>query len=67
MVEQDAYCIEILQQVLATQRAVDQLKRELRHTHLETCVTKALWEKNDEKRERAIRELLDIFSALIRG
>lgn len=67
MVKQDAYSIEILQQVLATQRAVDKLKRELRHTHLEACATKALWEKNDEKRQRAIHELLDIFSALMRG
>jgi DNA-binding FrmR family transcriptional regulator len=60
MVEEEAYYIDILQQILAIQRAVDNLKRELRRTHFEACVTKALQEKNDQSREQVIRELLDI-------
>jgi DNA-binding FrmR family transcriptional regulator len=67
MVQRDVYCIEIVDQTLAVKRAIVKLKRELLHAHLKDCVIKALREDNDQKRERVIRELLDVFSALLRG
>ncbi len=63
VMEEEAYCIDVLQQILAIQRAIEKLKRDLRHAHLEACVTRAVREENDQRRERLIRELLDIFSA----
>ena len=60
MVEEEAHYIDILQQILAIQRAIDTLKRELRQTHLEARVIKALRERNDQKREEAVRELLNL-------
>ena len=63
MIEEDAHCKDILHQTLAIQRAIEKLKRDLRHAHLEACVTRAVREENDQRRERLIRELLDIFSA----
>ncbi|MFQ5903413.1 MAG: metal-sensitive transcriptional regulator, partial [Candidatus Binatia bacterium] len=55
VMEEEAYCIDVLQQILAIQRAIEKLKRDLRHAHLEACVTKALRERNDQKREEAVR------------
>jgi DNA-binding FrmR family transcriptional regulator len=63
MVEEQAYCIDILHQTLAVQRAIDKLHRDLLEHHLETCVTKALQGHDDQDRERVIRELLDVFAA----
>jgi len=60
MVEEEASSIDILQQILAIQRAIEKLKRDLRHAHLEACVTRALQERNDQKREGAVRELLNL-------
>jgi DNA-binding FrmR family transcriptional regulator len=63
MVEEQAYCIDILHQTLAVQRAIDKFNQDLLEGHLQTCVTKALQGKSVPDRERVIRELLDVFAA----
>ena len=63
MVEEQAYCIDILHQTLAVQRAIDKFNHDLLEGHLQTCVTKALQGKSEPDRERVIRELLDVFAA----
>jgi DNA-binding FrmR family transcriptional regulator len=63
MVDEQAYCIDILHQTLAIQRAIDKFNQDLLEGHLETCVTKALRGKSEPDRERVIRELLDVFAA----
>jgi len=63
MVEEQAYCIDILHQTLAVQRAIDKFNQDLLEGHLQTCVTKALQGKSKPDRERVIRELLDVFAA----
>lgn len=61
MMDEKAYCIDILHQTLAVQRAIDKLNRDLLESHLQTCVIKALQEGSNPQEERVIRELLDIF------
>jgi DNA-binding FrmR family transcriptional regulator len=63
MVEEQAYCIDILHQTIAIQRAIDKLNQDVLEGHLQTCVTKAVQGQNDQDRERVIRELLDVFAA----
>jgi DNA-binding FrmR family transcriptional regulator len=63
MVEEETYCIDILHQTIAIQRAIDKFNRDLLGGHLQTCVTKALRGKSEPDRERVIRELLDVFAA----
>jgi DNA-binding FrmR family transcriptional regulator len=63
MVEEEAYCIDILHQTLAIQRAIDKLNHDVLEGHLQSCVTKALQGQNHQDRERVIRELLDVFAA----
>jgi DNA-binding FrmR family transcriptional regulator len=61
MLGDGAYCIDILHQTIAVQRAIDKLNRDLLESHLQTCVIKALQDGSNPQEERVIRELLDIF------
>ncbi len=61
MVEEDKYCIDILKQTLAVQRALDKVNALILENHLETCVTTAIQSDDPSERERVITELLDVF------
>lgn len=66
MVEENAYCIDVLHQTLAIQRAIDKLNQNLLEHHLQTCVSRALQGQDSDDRARVIRELLDIFAVSTR-
>lgn len=61
MVDEDAYCVDIIRQILAVQRALDRVSTLVLNGHLHTCVTTAIRGENAGERERVINELLDIF------
>ena len=61
MVEEDKYCIDIIKQTLAIQRAVDKVNTLILGNHLNTCVTTAIRSQDSTERERVISELLDVF------
>ncbi len=61
MVEEDAYCIDILKQSLAVQAALDKVNTLILERHLQTCVTTAIRGNDPAERERVIHELLEIF------
>ena len=61
MIEEDKYCIDILKQTLAVQRALDKVNALILENHLETCVTTAIQGDDPSERERVITELLDVF------
>jgi DNA-binding FrmR family transcriptional regulator len=61
MIDQDAYCIEIIKQTQAIQKALDKLNTLLLERHLGSCVTTAIRGNNSKERERVISELLDVF------
>jgi len=61
MVEEDKYCIGILKQTLAVQRAFDKVNALILGNHLETSVTTAIHGDDPSQRERVITELLDVF------
>lgn len=62
MVEEDHYCVDVLQQVAAVQGALAQASKFLIRTHLRTCVAGAFQSGNPEERERVISELVDLFA-----
>jgi len=66
MVEADAYCPEVLTQAMAVQRAIDRFSFELLEHHLETCFVEVVQGEDQQDRERALRELLDIFQSSAR-
>ena len=63
MLEGDAYCPEILAQASAVQRAIDRFSFELLEHHLESYFVTAVRGESERERERALREILNIFEA----
>ena len=55
MVEESAYCPDILNQVAAVESALGAFARELLSSHIRTCLTKDIREGKDE----SVEELLD--------
>ena len=52
MVEDDRYCIDILDQVLAVTKALQQVSLGLVHDHIGHCVADAVHEGGDEAQEK---------------
>ncbi len=63
MVEEDRYCIDIVRQVQAVQRALERINELLLEGHMQTCVTEAIRGEDADERERVIGELLEVFHA----
>jgi DNA-binding FrmR family transcriptional regulator len=63
MVEENKYCIDVIKQTLAIQRALDMVNTLILGNHLNTCVATAIGSQDPTERERVISELLDVFNA----
>jgi len=60
MIEDDAYCVDILKQTYAVQRAIDKLEGLLLKGHLSTCVPEAFAEGRSEQVIAELGELFDL-------
>ena len=63
MVEADAYCIDVIKQTQAIQRALDKFNSLVLTEHLNGCVTTAIRGEEPQERERVVTELLQVFEA----
>ena len=61
MVERDQYCVDVIRQAKAVQRAIDKITALVLERHLHHCVTAAIRSESPRQRGRAITELLDVF------
>jgi len=61
MVDEDAYCIDVVKQTIAVQHALDKVNGLILQNHLQTCVTTAIRGEEPQERERVIGELLEVF------
>lgn len=57
MLENDAYCIDILNQVSAANSALNSFTKVLLAQHIRTCVAEDLHQGNDEKLEELVKTL----------
>lgn len=57
MLENDAYCIDILTQVSAVNSALNSFSRELLKNHLQTCVVQDIREGREESMEELVATL----------
>ena len=57
MLENDAYCIDILTQVAAANSALNSFSRELLPRHIRNCVADDMKEGNEQKLDELIRVL----------
>lgn len=61
MLEEDTYCVDIIKQTQAIEKALDKLNALLLEKHMNECVTTAIRSHNSQERERVIGELLQVF------
>lgn len=63
MVEEEAYCVDVVNQILAVQRALKKVSGLVLDRHLHSCVTHAIQGNDDQAKERVLGELLEVFEA----
>ncbi len=60
MVEDNQYCIDIMQQNLAVIGLLKSAHQMLMENHLNTCFKKAISNKNERKKQEMIKEILKV-------
>jgi DNA-binding FrmR family transcriptional regulator len=60
MVEEDQYCVDILKQTYAVQRAIDKFESLMLHGHLDSCVVQGIREGRDQEVLSELGELFDL-------
>jgi DNA-binding FrmR family transcriptional regulator len=63
MVEEGAYCIDVVNQIVAVQRALKKVSGLVLDQHLHSCVTDAMRGPDEGAREQVLSELLTVFEA----
>ena len=63
MLEEDAYCIDVIRQVQAIQAALNKVSAQILEGHLNRCVITAIRGDEPSERERVLNEIMDVFSA----
>jgi DNA-binding FrmR family transcriptional regulator len=61
MVEEDAYCIDVIRQIQAVQAALNKISAMILEEHLNSCLITAVRGEDVDERERVLREIADVF------
>jgi CsoR family transcriptional regulator, copper-sensing transcriptional repressor len=61
MVNDDAYCIDIIRQIQATQAALSKISAGILENHLNSCVITAIRGDDQNERERVLGEIKEVF------
>jgi CsoR family transcriptional regulator, copper-sensing transcriptional repressor len=62
MLENDAYCIDVIRQIQAVQAALNRVSGRLLEGHLRSCVITAVRGGDVQERERVLEEISEVFS-----
>lgn len=60
MLDEDEYCIDIMQQNLAVIGLLRSAHQKLMENHLDTCFKKAIGNKNQNKKQEMTKEILKV-------
>ena len=63
MIEEDAYCIDVIRQIQAVQGALDKVSTIILEQHLNSCLITAVRGEDPGERERVLEEIIDVFEA----
>ena len=63
MLEDGAYCIDVIRQVQAVQAALGKVNNIILDNHLNSCLITAVRGDDPEDRERVLMEISEVFSA----
>ena len=61
MLEENAYCIDIIRQIQAVQAALNKVSVQILEEHLNTCVITAVRGDDPQERERVLQEISNVF------
>jgi DNA-binding FrmR family transcriptional regulator len=61
MIQDDRYCIDIIRQNNAVVAALKKVNDLILESHLDTCATTAIKSNDEQKREKILKELLEIY------
>jgi CsoR family transcriptional regulator, copper-sensing transcriptional repressor len=62
MMDEDAYCIDIIRQIQAIQAALNKVSGGILENHLNSCVTTAIQGDDATERERVLKEITEVFA-----
>ncbi len=63
MVEEERYCIDVINQVRAVRAALDKVEQEILHDHLQHCVAHAFHAGDERERQVKIDELMEVLES----
>ncbi len=63
MLEEDAYCIDVIRQIQAVQAALNKVSASILDDHLNSCLVTAIKGDDPGERERVLKEIADAFEA----
>ena len=61
MVEEDAYCIDVIRQIQAVEAALNKVSSQILENHLNSCVITAIKGTDKKERERVFKEITEVF------
>lgn len=61
MVEEDAYCIDVIRQIQAVEAALNKVSSQILENHLNSCVITAIQGDDQKERERVLKEITEVF------
>jgi DNA-binding FrmR family transcriptional regulator len=61
MVEEDAYCIDVIRQIQAVEAALNKVSARILEDHLNSCVITAIQGNDIKERERVLKEITEVF------
>jgi CsoR family transcriptional regulator, copper-sensing transcriptional repressor len=63
MLDEDAYCIDVIRQIQAVQAALNKISKGILEQHLNSCVITAVRGEDPIERERVLTEIAEVFEA----
>jgi DNA-binding FrmR family transcriptional regulator len=63
MIEDDAYCIDVIRQINAIQSALNKISLNILDSHLNSCLITAVRGDDPAEQERVLKEIVDVFEA----
>ena len=66
MIEEDRYCIDILNQSLAIRSALSQVEILILQDHADDCVDDAIRSQDADEQRRKFKELVEVFGKVCR-
>ena len=63
MVEEEAYCIDVIRQINAIQAALNKVSISILENHLHSCLLSAVRGGDEEDTERVLQEIVEVFEA----